>query len=74
MPFLRGIHAQAKNEWMRQIRVRIPYYITNPFPLAMTIRRELEGFANGIRGIGKITIDNTLAYILDEQAKVNRNF
>ena len=40
MPFLRGIHAQAKNEWMRQIRVRIPYYITNPFPLAMTIRRE----------------------------------
>lgn len=74
MPFLRGIHTRAKNAWIRQIMVRMPYYITNPFPLAMTIRRELEGFANGIRSIGKITIDNTLAYILDEQAKVNRNF
>ena len=43
-------------------------------PLSMDIRRELENIAHGIHGIGEISINETLADILEKQAKVSRGF
>ena len=70
MPFLRGIHANAKNEWLQQVDARMNDFMHQP--LSMEIRRELETIAHGIHGIGEISINETLAYVLEKQA--NRGF
>ena len=72
MPFLRGIHANAKNEWLQQVDARMNDFMHQPLP--KDIRCELKNIAHGIHGIGEISIDETLAYILEEQAKVSRGF
>ena len=72
MPFLRGIHTNAKNEWLRQVNARMNVFIHQP--LSMDIRRELENIAHGIHGIGEISINEMLADILEKQAKVSRGF
>lgn len=74
MPHLRGIHTDAKNEWIQQIDTRMNYFLSQPFPCVMEILCELQTMARDIHGIGENSIYETLAYILEEQAKVSRGF
>lgn len=74
MPFLQGIHADAKNEWLQRIDTRMNHFLSQPYPSFMDILCELQTIAEGVHGIGDNSIYETLAYILDEQAKANRGF
>ena len=72
MNMFRGIHAQAKSKWIDVIDTIISNksYYTSPTTLSFY----LENQAANIKGIGKNTIYNKFAYILDEQAKKIRGF
>lgn len=74
MPYLRGIHADAKNEWIHQIDARMTHFLTQPYSSVMDILCELQTIAEGIHGIGENSIYETLTYILDEQARTSRGF
>lgn len=67
-----GIHSLAMQQWRDQINGIMPDLMQEP--LMSKIRERLERMASGIRGIGPITIDETLMIILEEQSKLKRGF
>ena len=67
-----GIHSLALQQWRDQINSIAQDLIQEP--LMSNIRFKLEQIAGGIKGIGPITIDETLMIILEEQNRFKRGF
>ena len=61
----RGIHADAKNQWLDIIDSNIDRLVTLPNTLDRL--RLLQNYARNINGIGEVAVWDTLLYIEQNQ-------
>lgn len=61
----RGIHADAKNQWLDIVDSNIG--LLKSLPNTMDRLRLLQDYAKNVNGIGKITVWDTLLYIEQNQ-------
>lgn len=67
--FMKGIHKEAKDRWIQETWGKVEEFKGMLLP---DMIRKLEGIANTISGIGQVTIDNTVAEIIDYFAEYER--